>query len=135
MFGFGSKSAETIVKRYVALLNARDRDGIAALLHANCRFVDSRGEWIDGHDNIVLATDRFFALEPRFVLTADSVVQHQGEVLLRGSTSAERPELRTDMLWRARVDHGKLVFWQSYGPSSSLHLARILGGELAQCAH
>ncbi len=134
MFGFGSSTAENVIRRYVALLNARDSEGIAALLHPDCRFIDSRGEWIDGRDNVALATERFFALEPRFVLTADSVIPHKGEVLLRGTTSAERPELRTDILWRARVEQRLLILWQSYGPSSSLHLARILGGELARCA-
>lgn len=132
MFGFGSKAAENVVRRYVVLLNARDRDGIADLLHPACRFVDSRGEWIDGRETALRATDNFFALEPRFELTIDSVVKHEGEVLLRGVTSAHRPELRTDILWRARVKEGKLILWQSYGPSSSLHLARILAGDLAQ---
>ena len=132
MFGFGSSTAEKVVRRYVASLNARDLAAIADMLHPVARFVDSRGEWIEGRDNLVCATERFFAFEPGFFLTADSIVKHRGEILLRGSTAAVRPELRTDILWRARVDAGKLAFWQSYGPSSSLPLARILGGELAQ---
>ena len=129
MFGLGRSTAKAIVRRYVARLNARDVDGIAALLHPSCRLIDSHGEWIEGREAIVAATRRFFELEGQFRLKLHTLVEHDGEWLLRGSTAAERSEFRTEALWRARVEDGLVIFWQSFGPQSSPRLTRILTDE------
>lgn len=127
MFGLGGSRAKKTVRRYVVCLNARDVEGVAALLHPDCRFIDSHGEWIEGREAIIAATRRFFAIEPKFRLTLEAVVEHDGEVLLRGKTDAEHAEFRQDALWKARIEEGTIVFWQSFGPHSSPRLARILG--------
>ena len=129
MFGLGRRSGKAIVRQYIGCLNARDLDGVAALLHPECRFIDSHGEWIEGRDAIIAATARFFAIEPRFRIKVDSLSDHQGEILLRGKASASRPEFTTDALWRARVEQGGIVYWQSFGPQTSPRLARILAGK------
>lgn len=126
MFGWGKSTDGKIVRRYVAALNARDVDRVAELLHPDCRFIDSHGEWIEGRDAIIAATRRFFALEKAFRLKLDAVIEHDGEVLLRGKAEAEQPEFRRDALWKARVEGGKIIFWQSFGPQDSPRLARIL---------
>jgi hypothetical protein len=129
VFGLGRPSAKTIVRRYVACLNARDLPGVAALLHPQCRFIDSHGEWIEGRSNIIAATERFFAIEPAFRLRIDTLVEHEGEILLKGEASAMHDEFNKDALWRARVEDNLVVYWQSFGPQGSPHLARILRGE------
>lgn len=134
MFGLGRPTARKVVRRYVDRLNARDVDGIALLLHPHCRFIDSHGEWIEGREAIVAATRRFFAIERKFRLNLEAVVEHEGEVLLRGKASAERAEFRQDALWKARVEGGKIIFWQSFGPQSSPRLARILSAESVTAA-
>ncbi|WP_133365758.1 nuclear transport factor 2 family protein [Qipengyuania sediminis] len=134
MFGLGRRSGKRIVRRYVACLNARDLNGVAALLHPDCRFIDSHGEWIEGRDAIIAATQRFFAIEPRFRMRLDSVVDHGGEILIRGEALASRPEFTADALWCSRVEEGKVVFWQSFGPQTSPRLARILSGQAAETA-
>ena len=128
MFGLRRSASKKVVRRYVACLNARDSEGIAVLLHPDCRFIDSHGEWIEGRDAIIAATRRFFSLERRFRLTIDTIVEHDGEILLRGRADAEREEFRRDALWKARVEDGAIVCWQSFGPQSAPRLARILRG-------
>lgn len=129
MFGLGNSTSKKVVRRYVACLNARDLDGIAVLLHPNCRFVDSHGEWIEGRNAIIAATRRFFSLERRFRLTLHAIVEHDGEILLRGKADAEHEEFRQDALWKARVENGAIIFWQSFGPQTAPRLARILRGD------
>lgn len=128
VFGLGKPSGKQIVRRYVAALNARDIAGIAPLLHPRCRFIDSHGEWIEGREAIVAATQRFFAIEPRFRLRIDSVVEHDGELLLRGEAFASNPLFADDAIWSARIEDGGIVFWQAFGPQSAPRLARILSG-------
>lgn len=129
MFGLGRGSAKTIVRRYVACLNARDLPGVAALLHRECRFIDSHGEWIEGSANVIAATKRFFAIEPAFRLEVDALVEHEGDILLRGRALATHEEFSRDALWRARVEDSLVICWQSFGPQGSPRLARILRGE------
>jgi ketosteroid isomerase-like protein len=126
LFGLGNSAAKKVVRRYVACLNARDLDGVAALLHPECRFIDSHGDWIEGREAIIAATRHFFAIEHRFRLTLETIVEHDGEILLRGKADAEREEFRQDALWKARIEDGAILCWQSFGPQSAPRLARIL---------
>ncbi len=129
MFGLGRSSAKAIVRRYIACLNARDLAGVSALLHPDCRLIDSHGQWIEGRAAIIAATERFFAIEPAFKMTVHAIVEHDGEILLRGETAATQEIFRQDALWRARVVEGRVISWQSFGPNGSPHLAQLLRGE------
>ena len=116
MFALGRPSAKAIVRRYLACLNARDIDGVAALLHPDCRLIDSYGEWIEGADRIIAATKRLLTLEPAFRIRVDALVEHEGEIFLRGKTFAESAEFLADAFWRARVEDSLIKCWQSFGP-------------------
>lgn len=111
----------------MACLNARDLAGIAALLHPDCRLIDSYGEWIDGPNAVIAATERLFALDSAFKIRIDTLVELEGEIFLRGRTFAERAEFQANAFWRARIEDGLIRSWQSFGPVPSGHLARILG--------
>ena len=112
-------------------MNARDADKVESLLADDVRYVDSRGEWIQGRDNVAAATRRFFDLEPSYNLHDMTIVMHDGEVLLKGRASAQEERLTHDTLWRARTRKNKLTHWQSYGEDSPA-LARILLPEAAR---
>ena len=128
MFALNRHSPKAIVQRYVRCLNARDLGGLSSLIHPHCQLIDSFGGRIEGHDAIVAATERFFALEPHFHLTVDKLVEHEGDILLRGRTTATRPEFQAEAMWRACVEDRLVACWQSFGPSPSARLADVLGG-------
>lgn len=130
MFGLGRPSGKVIVRRYIACLNARNVPGVSALLHPECRLIDSHGQWIEGRGAIIAATERFFAIEPDFRLVIHAIVETDGEILLRGESFATLEEFRRNALWRARVQDGLIIYWQSFGPDGSPDLARILRGEI-----
>ena len=121
------QSPEAIVRRYVGYLNGRDMDGVASLLHPRCQLIDAFGGRIEGHTNVVGATQRLFILEPKFHVRIKTLVMHEGDVLLRGHTSAERAEFQAEAMWRARVEDGLIICWQSFGPEPSARLAELLG--------
>lgn len=131
MFEWPTPEPIKVVRKYLAAMNARDADRVEALLDERIRFVDSRGEWIDGRENVATATRRFFDLEPNYKLHDMKIVMHEGDVLLRGHASACEERLSHDTLWRARTRRGKLVYWQSYGEDSPA-LVRLLMPEAAQ---
>lgn len=133
MFQWRTPEPIRVVRRYLAAMNARDAERVETLLDEHVRYVDSRGEWIQGRDNVATATRRFFALEPSYNLHDMTIVMHDGDVLLKGKASASEERLTHDTLWRARTRKGKVVHWQSYGDDSPA-LARILMPEVAQGA-
>lgn len=134
MFGWKTRRPVKVARKYVAAVNARDVQGVASLLADECRYVDSRGDWIDGRENVLTATRRFFELEENFRFEDTEMVLHDGDVLIRGSTSADDPRLAQDTLWRARVEDGKIAHWQSFGAGEPVALVRILMPEIAQKA-
>ncbi|WP_374406097.1 nuclear transport factor 2 family protein [Pelagerythrobacter sp.] len=125
MFHWNTPQPIRVVQRYLAAMNARDADKVESLLADDIRFVDSRGEWIDGRENVATATRRFFDLEANYAMHDMQIVMHDGDVLLKGTASADEERLTHDTLWRARTRKNKIVHWQSYGEDSPA-LARIL---------
>ncbi|WP_338446339.1 nuclear transport factor 2 family protein [Pelagerythrobacter marensis] len=133
MFEWNTPEPIRVVKSYVAAMNSRDAERVDALLDEHVRYVDSRGEWIEGRENVATATRRLFELDPEYKMHDMTIVMHEGDVLLKGRTSACEERLAHDTLWRARARGGKLTHWQSYGEDSPA-LARILMPEAARGA-
>ncbi len=131
MFGLTPKPIR-IIKRYVDAVNAGNADVVADMMSPDCRYVDSSGRWIDGRENVRLATTRFFELEKNFRIRESSMVLHDGDVLIRGTVTADDPVLAQDTLWLARVKDGKVSYWQSFGKGLPVSLTRILVPDAAQ---
>ena len=124
-----------VAKRYIAALNARDGEAMIALLHDDPTFVDSRGFCIEGYDDSVLGVRAFLDLARGFRMHVDSYALHHGDVLMRGHAEADDPRLAHDTLWLAKVEDGKLRYWQSFGDANSPALAHILLPERSKEAH
>jgi len=132
MFGWMTPKPVRLAKRYVAAVNAGDADVVADMMSAGCRYVDSSGRWIDGRENVRVATTRFFEMEHNFRIDVTSMVLHDGDVLIRGTVTADDPVLAQDTLWLARVEDGRISYWQSFGKGLPVSLTRILVPEVAQ---
>jgi len=132
MFGWMTPKPLRVVRRYVSAVNAGDADAVADMMSPSCRYVDSSGRWIDGRENVRVATTRFFEMERNFRISATSMVLHDGDVLIRGTVTADDPILAQDTLWLARVEDGRVAYWQSFGRGMPVSLTRILVPEVAQ---
>lgn len=134
MLGWFKPKPATVARNYIDAMNARDADGVDALLADDCRFIDSRGYWLEGRANVMEATRNFFALEANFRWHDVTMVMHNGDVLMRGRATANDARLARDTLWQARVVDGKIVHWQSFGAGDPVSLIRILLPEEAQAS-
>ena len=132
MFGWGAEKPKKTVKRYIEALNSRNLAEIGKILHKSIRYIDSKGCWIQGRADAMVAMDRFFAMEPNFRVIPKRLVAHDGEVLITGRCEAEDDRLTHNTLWRTRAEYGCLLLWQSYGTSQAPALARILSPDTAQ---
>ncbi len=132
MFGWSKPKPAKVARDYIDAVNARDADRVDALLADDCRFVDSRGEWLEGRANVVEATRNFFELERNFRWHDMKFAMHNGDVLMRGRATADDARLAQDTLWQARVSDGKITHWQSFGAGDPVALVRILLPQEAQ---
>jgi ketosteroid isomerase-like protein len=108
-------TAEQIVTRFNDMINARDLDGLAALLSVDHRFVDSAGNPVVGKDDCIDAWRGFFAAFPAYRNEFDSVRVAGGTIVVSGhSYCPGHPELEGPALWTASVDRDLVSEWRVY---------------------
>ena len=122
------RSARALVEAF----NRHDAAAVVASVTADCRFIDSAGGCIEGHDAIRSATLQFMQMEPEFEILLESSSVVEDEVLMRGTTKAADPLVAKDRLWRARIREGLVCEWQSFCDGEAQRLARMLAPEHAQ---
>lgn len=126
MFGFRKRQDIKQVRRYIAALNERDADTMIGMLHEKCCFVDSKAFCVEGRADCASSIRNFLKIETGFRLTTEAFSVRDGDVLVRGHTEANDPSFSHDTLWVARVENGKLAYWQSFGDSKGSSVARAV---------
>ena len=121
-----------VVRAYIDAFNARDLAGVERLLAPECKFIASKGGYVEGREAAVEATRRFFAMPIEFALEASELVRHGDDVLVRGEMRSSDPHLANDSLWRARSDGRHLLEWQSFARGNALPFARLVMPEVAR---
>jgi uncharacterized protein (TIGR02246 family) len=114
------RSPDGVIRRFSALLNARDVDGAIALYEPAAAFVAEPGRWVTGTDDIRAALQRFAALEPELEGEIESVREAGGVALVvnrwslrgrgpdgpveMGGRSADVLRRQEDGRWRVVID-------------------------------
>jgi uncharacterized protein (TIGR02246 family) len=113
-------SPASVIRRFSALLSARDVDNAVALYEPDAAFLAEPGRWVTGTDQIRAALERFAALEPKLEGEIESVREAGGIALvvnrwsLRGrgpdgpvemrGRSADVLRRQSDGSWRVLID-------------------------------
>jgi ketosteroid isomerase-like protein len=107
--------AEDVVTRFNAMINARDLDGLAALMAADHTFVDANGGTVSGRPACLEAWRGFFAAFPSYRNEFASIRAAGAVVVVAGrSRCAELAELDGPALWSAVVDGDLVREWRVY---------------------
>jgi uncharacterized protein (TIGR02246 family) len=109
-----------VIRRFSALLSARDVDNAVALYEPDAVFLAEPGRWVSGTDEIRAALERFAALKPKLEGEIESVREAGGIALvvnrwsLRGrgpdgpvemsGRSADVLRRQSDGSWRVLID-------------------------------
>jgi ketosteroid isomerase-like protein len=108
-------AAEDVVTRFNAMINARDLDGLAALMTPDHTFVDSTGGTVAGRRGCVEAWRGFFAAFPSYRNEFSSIRATAGFVIVTGrSRCTELAELDGPALWTAVTDGDLVREWRVY---------------------
>jgi ketosteroid isomerase-like protein len=116
-----SDASEDLVRRFVARINARDVDGMVALMTDDHRFVDSLGSAIVGRERMRLAWEQYFRIVPDYGIEVRETFGHGQIIVLLGmahGTYSPDGTLRTEnawetpAAWRALVRDNHVAEWQ-----------------------
>jgi ketosteroid isomerase-like protein len=119
---------EDVVTRFNAMINARDLDGLAALMSADHTFVDAIGGTVSGRPACLDAWRGFFAAFPSYRNEFASIRATGAVVVVTGrSRCAELAELDGPALWSAVVDGDLVREWRVYDDTPQTRRALEVG--------
>jgi len=124
------RSRVSTARRFIKRMNLADVDALAAMMHDDFVFVDSRLTRIEGRENCIEFFRRFVALDTGFAIAIESASRNGDDVLIKGATTARDPVLVAQCLWQCQVIDGKIAYWQSFRSDQPPALARILASDL-----
>jgi uncharacterized protein (TIGR02246 family) len=114
---------ESVAVKFIEAINARDPDGLAALMTDDHTFVDSMGTTVSGKKIMRDGWEQYYEMFPDYRVEIDETLGLGAKVALFGSWSATfagksglRQENKVGGLaaWRATVESGKIKRWQVY---------------------
>jgi ketosteroid isomerase-like protein len=118
-----------VVRRFLHLINSRDPAAIASLLTSDSVFVDSMGARVQGREKLRAAWHGYFAMVPDYAISQDEIFNHGDTVAVfgtaRGTFSQDGtlpPEnfWEATAAWRARVEDGRITFWQVFADNEPI---------------
>lgn len=94
-------------------INARDLDGLGALMSSDHRFVDSAGRAVVGRDACLTAWASFFESFPDYRNVFDNItVIAPGQVVIDGRSECAFEPLHGPARWHATVAAGSILEWR-----------------------
>jgi ketosteroid isomerase-like protein len=117
------------VQRFIAHINARDAQSIAADLSEDHLFIDSLGTRVSGRDSLRAGWRAYLAMVPDYALSVDSIFCDGPDVVVLGraqGTFTRDGSLKPENAWatpaafHARVEHDRIARWQVYADNEPL---------------
>jgi ketosteroid isomerase-like protein len=124
-------SAESIVRKYVARINAHDVPGLLALCAPDHVFIDSLGKGLSGLAQLEQGWSKYFGLFPDYRIEVDTMISADPVVLMSGWASATHrssgASWHIPAAWRAVLANERVAEWQVYADNKLVY--EILGGD------
>lgn len=124
------KDAVTIVRTFVERINARDVDGLCALMTSDHALVDAMGTTFTGTENMRKAWSTYFSWFPDYMIRAEHYFCDGEQVAVFGRASgtyAPHGELRKENSWEipaawlATVRREQIAVWRVYADNQAVH--------------
>ena len=123
------ETAECMARAFVAAINRQDVEGLAALMTAEHRFVDSLGNVVEGRETMRGAWVGYFRMVPDYSLAVEEVFGDGAVVVMvgvAGGTYAPDGVLKAENRWatpavvRALVEGGLVAEWRVYADNEPM---------------
>ena len=120
-----TKSAQSILERFAAYINAHDPSGIVTLCTDDHVFIDSLGSKLSGLALLEKGWMGYFSLFPDYRIDIQSMASEENLVLACGFASATHAPTgvawRIPAAWRAKVAAGRIAEWQVYADNKPVY--------------
>lgn len=122
-------TAVDVALRFVDRINAKDIQGIVALMTEDHRFVDSLGMEIVGRERVQQGWERYFRIVPDYYIEVRETVGDGPVVILLGvaqgtytadGTLRAENAWETPAAWQARVKGDHIAEWQVYADNEPI---------------
>jgi ketosteroid isomerase-like protein len=113
-------TAESVVEAFVACINSRDLEGIAALTAPRYTFTDMEGDVyvFEGDEAVEASWDEYLSAYPDYRISVEHVMRSGDGVAIVGRTTGSHlpAEVERDevVLWTAELEDGLISEWRIY---------------------
>jgi hypothetical protein len=123
------KKALQVVLKFVENINKHDVEGLARLMSANHRFIDSEGTKCSGRKIMKAGWIGYLKWFPDYRISVDRIMQRGDEVGLFGTASGtfcvknrllKKNRWKIPGAWRGLVKNGLVAEWQVYADNDSV---------------
>ncbi len=113
----------TLVKRFMAAINAHDVDHLGELMSVDHVFVDSLGQTVRGRDAMLAAWRHYFSMVPDYWISCEYILAQRDVVAVLGKAGGTvarndrlEPENKWEVpaAWKATVRQAQIAAWQVY---------------------
>ena len=108
-------TATDVAAAFNERINARDVDGLTALMTDDHTFVDDAGAAVTGRDACAEAWSGFFAAFPDYRNVFETMTADGDTVRVTGRSVCAEPALAGPAVWTVTVREGKVSRWQVSG--------------------
>ena len=115
-----------VVLRFNEAINARDLEGLVALMSEEHRFVDDAGQSIQGRAPAREAWRSFFATFPDYRNHFSSLESLDHAVIVLGHSTCSDPGLSGPAIWTAYVRAGVVAEWRVHEDTEETRKALFL---------
>jgi ketosteroid isomerase-like protein len=107
-------TAQDVVRRFNDAINARNLEGLVALMTADHRFIDTASRCFEGKARCREIWHQFFAAFPDYHNHFESVTEAGDTVVVVGYSTSADPRLAGRALWAATVEDQCVAEWRVY---------------------
>ena len=105
---------EDLAQRFNQAINARDLEGLMALVTEDHLFVDSGQNEVRGKERIREVWAGFFSAFPDYRQVLEQCIPRAGEVVFVGRSECSQAALRGPALWKAVIRTDRIAEWRVY---------------------
>lgn len=118
-----------VTRRFLAAVEARDLAACGALMHDDFRYIDSRGNVLEGKAAGLELFERLMLFHGDSRIVVSSMTERRDCALIRGRVESSEERLAGESLWKLRVVKGLLCEIESHR-FDTRPMARLLVPEI-----
>ena len=110
------RDPKLIALLYNECINARDLNGVIALMAENHKFIDTKNR-VETKEQMKTSWDEFFTEYPDYKNVFHTVISRNNFVILLGHSECSEPALDGPAIWTAKIDNNQVSEWRIYDDS------------------